>query len=245
MTHEASCFVTLTYAPEFLPADGSISKRHLQLFHKRANHHLGGGLRFFGVGEYGSEGNRPHYHTIMFGVWFSDAYPWRTTPAGHMLYRSATLESLWPFGAAEFGMVTPESAAYVARYTMKKINGAAESDQYRRVAIVPETGELRTWHVMPEFALMSRRPGIGSEWFNRFASDAFPSDFITINGVKRPVPRFYLLKLAEADQAKIVRQRKANAKRHADNNTEARLLTRHKSQALRAKLLVRSYEAGQ
>ena len=39
---------------------------------------------------------------------------------GHNVYRSAILEKLWPFGFSTIGAVTFESAAYVARYVMKK-----------------------------------------------------------------------------------------------------------------------------
>ena len=60
----------------------------------------------------------------------------------------------------------------------------------------------------PEFALMSRRPGLGTTWFEKFASDAFPSDFLIVDGRKVRPPGFYLRKLDEAAQQPIKRSRK-------------------------------------
>lgn len=38
---------------------------------------------------------------------------------------------------------------------------------------------------------MSLKPGLGSDWFNRFSSDVFPLDFMVTNGVKCRVPRYF------------------------------------------------------
>lgn len=60
-------FLTLTYAPEHLPEDGQLSKRDLQLFIKRLRK-VNPGIRYYAVGEYGTEGNRPHYHAVIFNL---------------------------------------------------------------------------------------------------------------------------------------------------------------------------------
>lgn len=246
--HEASLydtnlFLTLTYAPQHLPAGGALRIGDLQRFMKRVRWHFQPRtIRFFACGEYGEKGDRPHYHVILFDAWFPDRVLWKVTDLGEHLFRSAMLEQLWPVGHALFGDVTHESAGYVARYAIKKVNGPLAADHYRRTAIVPETGEVREWTVPPEFAVMSRRPGIGNLWYQRYAGDCFPSDFLVVDGQKVPVPRYYKAQLPEGEQRVVSARRKANAKRHADNNTEARLITRHESQALRAKRLERSFE---
>lgn len=114
----------------------------------------------------------------------------------------------------------------------------------------PHTGELV--QVRPEFIVMSRMPGIGYSWFQKFKGDAFPSDFLVVEGRKRPVPPYYLRLLEdEAAAAAVVARRRsrgvARAAREAQAHAasgfgQARLLTKHQSQAERASRLVRELE---
>lgn len=60
-------FLTLTYDNEHLPEDGELSKRDLQLFLKRLRK-VNPGIRYFAVGEYGSNYERPHYHAVIFNL---------------------------------------------------------------------------------------------------------------------------------------------------------------------------------
>lgn len=60
-------FLTLTYDNENLPADGELNKRDLQLFIKRLRK-ANPGIRYFAVGEYGTQGERPHYHAVIFNL---------------------------------------------------------------------------------------------------------------------------------------------------------------------------------
>lgn len=180
-----SCFVTLTFSPQQLPEDWSLDPRHWQLFAKRLRKSVGP-FRFFAVGEYG-EGLRPHYHAILFGVDFSSDRRLFSRRRGGDLYTSECLSRAWGQGFASLGAVSFQSAAYVARYSMKKVNGELAEKAYERVD--PETGEC--WQVRPEFALMSRRPGIGRSWFERFRSDVFPSDDCVLDGKHFKTPRYY------------------------------------------------------
>ncbi|WP_445236462.1 rolling circle replication-associated protein [Escherichia sp. E4385] len=73
---------------------------------------------FFGCGEYGSKLERPHYHAIIFGYDFPDK---TLHKAGRFnLYRSSLLERCWTFGWSVVAAFSFESAAYVARYCVKK-----------------------------------------------------------------------------------------------------------------------------
>lgn len=238
--HVDNCFLTLTFSDEHLPHTRSVSIRTLQLFMKRLRKAVGK-VRFFGCGEYGADGGRPHYHVLLFGYSFPDQVLWRRSPTGHYLYRSPLLEKLWPFGHCEIGSVTHQSAGYVARYCMKKVNGDGAPAHYSRTNLV--TGEV--WQVEPEFIVMSNKPGIGFEWFRAYSGDAFPSDFCTIDGAKVAVPRYYTKKLAVADPDsafEIKTRRKGATFQRAGNNTPERLQTREEVAQRRAERLIRSYE---
>ena len=182
--HSSNAFVTLTYSPEKMPVDGSLDLKHMQDFHKRLRKAIGAPLKTLYCGEYGPKLQRPHYHAIYFGLEFSDQEVWGHNKYGHAMFRSAELERLWPHGFSSIGPVTSETAGYVARYTLKKMTGTASEDHYK--------GKT------PEFAQMSRRPGIGHSWFLKYWQDCYPKDFVTIDGKKFPVPRYYdkLLELA-------------------------------------------------
>lgn len=255
--HERSSFITLTYSDENVPQDYSVKKRDWQLFMKRVRKEFGSGIRFFGCGEYGDKGGRPHYHGLLFGLDFAgDRKPWAKRD-GHQVWRSEALEALWPFGQSELGSVTPSSAGYVARYCIKKMTGPKADDRYFRVS--PIDGQ--SYRVETEFATMSRRPGIGTEWFRRFAGDAFPSDFLIVDGRRKPVPSFYLRKLPDAksvdpstvpegrllrelaapegEQIKRSRKLKAAAPAKKANRTKERLAVREEIHARKVERLVR------
>jgi hypothetical protein len=52
-----------------MPLDGSVHKEHLQKFLKLLRFHLNGRkIRYYAVGEYGSQTFRPHYHLIIYGL---------------------------------------------------------------------------------------------------------------------------------------------------------------------------------
>ena len=182
--HEASlyqdnCFITLTYSDEHLPSDKSLHVEHFQKFMKRLRKRFGEGVRYYHCGEYGEKYMRPHYHACLFNFDFPDKKIWKENN-GNRLYVSESLSELWPFGFVTIGDVTFESAAYVARYIMKKVNGDLAESHYERVDW--ETGEV--YQLKPEYTTMSRRPGIGSNWFAKFKDDIFPQDYVVINGKK-------------------------------------------------------------
>jgi len=105
--HEKSAFLTLTYAPEFLPENGSLQPRHLQLFLKRLRKELSPHkIRFFAVGEYGDQTWRPHYHLAVFGI---DAFS------------TDIVRRCWGMGHVMVGDLSRASAAYIAQYCTKKL----------------------------------------------------------------------------------------------------------------------------
>lgn len=235
--HEASqyndnCFITLTFSDEHLPADGSLNVKYWQRFMYRLRKKHGEGIRFFHCGEYGSKLGRPHYHACLFNFDFKDKKIWKKSGDGSsILYRSAELERLWPYGYATVGNVTFESAAYVARYILKKITGEKAPDHYQ--------GKK------PEYTTMSRRPGLGKGWFDLYQADLYPSDFVVHDGKKLRIPRFYDEQYEAQnpnEMAKIKSRRKEMAKQHAANNTLQRLSIREVCQEKKIKLLKREVE---
>lgn len=239
--HEKNCFITLTYAPEHLPSPPTLDVRDFQLFMKRLRKRFGKGVRFFHCGEYGEQYGRPHYHACLFNFDFPDKKLWRTSN-GFNIYTSSILEELWPFGFSTIGDVTFESAAYVARYIMKKVTGKNADEHYENVD--PLTGEV--YLAKPEYITMSRRPGIASGWFEKYASDVYPSDAVVVRGREMRPPRYYdnkLKSIAPLDYEEIQHQRYLDAQKHLDNNTKDRLYVRHEVQKARLKQLIRPLEA--
>lgn len=217
--HEHNSFITLTYSDDHLPIDGSISVRALQLFMKklRKQRHPET-VRFLACGEYGERNLRPHYHLLLFGVDWPDRKLYSRQKNGHWLYTSDLLSSLWPYGLAPIGELTFESAAYTARYSMKKIVGKNADAHYVRQH--PIHGFF--CRVKPEFLLMSRKPGLGATWLDKYKRDVFPNDEVIVNGFPTKPPRFYDEQLSEEDLDEIKRRRRKDALPSKPHNTNAR-----------------------
>lgn len=184
--HERNCFITLTYDDEHLPSDHSLNVVHFQKFMKRFRKSVCGNVRFFHCGEYGEKFHRPHYHACVFGHDFPDRFPFSGT-SGSPLFVSESLSRLWKFGFSTVGDLTFESAAYCARYVTKKVTGEMASAHYERVSAL--TGEIFT--VVPEYTTMSRRPGIGRGWYDRYGPEVFPLDRVVVRGHACKPPRYY------------------------------------------------------
>lgn len=139
LTNEHSMFVTLTYDNDHLPekekySGGNLVKKDLQGFIKRLRDQSPEKIRYFGVGEYGSQSQRAHFHLIIYNLRMQDA---------------DLIQKCWKFGYTHVGDLTNASANYVAQYTTKKITGEIAADHYGG----------RT----PEFQLASKHPALGDE----------------------------------------------------------------------------------
>ena len=163
--HENNAFVTLTYNNENLPlkdGKGTLVPQHLKEWQKSITYHSGMPLRFFGVGEYGEETKRPHYHAIIFG------YPGCANMDVKCSCTSCeTLRSSWKVGHVLNGVLTKDSAAYVAGYTTKKMTDRYPEEKYEKLLKKnPELAESYKKNVLdylegrhPEFARMSNGGG--------------------------------------------------------------------------------------
>lgn len=244
--HEAkswpdNCFVTLTYARDSLPADGSLDHRDWQLFMKRLRKHVERPVRFYMCGEYGDLNQRPHFHACLFNVDFrSDRVQAGKSASGALFFESATLSRLWGLGRCSVQDLTKETASYCARYVMKKALGKASDD----IAAMRATddGVIRR----PEYAAMSLKPGIGFDWFKKYGSDVYPHDYVVAGGTKRRPPRYYDRLLERADRETmedVAFAREERARVHFADNTDDRLRVREAVHLAGVSNLKRSLES--
>lgn len=264
-----SCFVTLTYrdpidctleqlrAGYHVPSDWSLHKSHFQRFMKRLRHHFPDQtIRFFHCGEYGTRCRhgielrdmdcvfcnvgRPHYHAVLFNCSFPDLEVYSQN-LGEPRYTSKILEDIWKYGFVDVGEVNFESAAYVARYALKKVTGVMADDWY----VDKETGDFK----QPEYCTMSRGgkggKGLAYEWYLKFKSDLFPSDEVPVpgSGVFKKVPRYYEELFKEEDplthdEIKMLRQKYRDE--HAEEYTPERLYAKYKVKKAQTEMLKRT-----
>ena len=232
--HDDSQFITVTYDQE--PLDGSLYPPDFRNFIKRYRNHISPKkLRYFHGAEYGDLLQRPHHHACIFGHDFTDKEIFNECE-GIQTYYSPTLEKIWGHGFATTSELTLQSAAYVARYCMKKITTSQQSEEKHYAhyeTTCPTTGEIKT--LLPEYATMSRRPGIGKDWYDKYHSDIFPHDNTIYKGKNIKTPRYYenLLRSTDETTYNIVKEnRKILALRHKSDNTPSRLRAREKVKTL-------------
>lgn len=205
--HEENSFITLTFNDENLPKDLSVHKNELSKFIKRLRRRIEPiSIRYFGCGEYGENFLRPHYHVCVFGYDFPDKVAFKQTrrkksyfdprKGTDILYVSKTLSKAWKKGFHSIGEFNYNSAAYVARYVTKKISGIEAPNYY---------GKRNA-----EFALMSRNPGIGAGYLEKYKSDMYPKDYFVHKGEKVRPPRYYdyLLEKMDNDMLELLKERR-------------------------------------
>lgn len=186
---------TLTYSDHARVTSelGNLIPNDLQLFMKRLRHHYAPGIRFYGVGEYGGQTWRPHYHVALFGVGIAE-HPF--DPKTGFIKAGPIFES-WDLGGVHVCELNETVAHYIAGYVTKKMTA-------------PDDPRLEGRH--PEFSRMSLRPGIGrgamvqiAKQFNTRPGAAAISQMIDvphevrIGGKKFPLTRY--LRSALRDEA--------------------------------------------
>lgn len=157
--HNSNWFVTLTYDDDHLPKNYSLVQDEISKFNKKLKVYLSragkkSDFRFYGVGEYGSQTARPHYHIIYFGLELDDLKLYNKNNYGQLLYNSDFLSSVWSKGHVVIGEVDVASAAYVARYTEKK-----------QILTKEEKEKFLSLGLVPEYSRQSMNPGIGAYFF--------------------------------------------------------------------------------
>lgn len=231
-------------------------------FLKRLRKKYGSGIRYLYCGEYGetcffcnksenycSCGNyhpwrgRPHYHICLFNHDFHDKRFYKSINNRNH-YNSDELDALWTcpttglnMGHATISDLTPDSAAYTARYSVKKITGdkALEDDpitglkHYQRLTPDGEIIDL-----IPEFIRMSsgcsslNTGGIGKGWLDTFSKEVLDNDAVLFKDMLIKPPSYYdkktpLIDPYQFDENKQIRIDKS---KNSVDNTPERLATR-------------------
>lgn len=230
--YEDNCFITLTYSDESLPhtSDGlpTLFRKDITLFLKRLRKRFNHKIRYFGCGEYGDKLFRPHYHLILFNHDFKDKRLYKT--GKFPLFNSDVLRELWPHGHSVIASFSFESAAYTARYCVKKINGKQADSHY--------DGRL------PEFSVMSLKPGLGSDFFFKFYHDIVDHDKVISRGGRSHQPPRYYDKLLSGCDVELLEANKAKrVERAKDRAVDPwRLADIDKFNLIKFKNMMRSYE---
>lgn len=239
--HEKNSFLTLTYDEENIPTDGSLDVEHWKAFAKRVRKRIQtqkeidpdntDAFRYFHCGEYGDVRARPHYHAAIFGYdWSRDRKTFKIHN-GNPLFRSEELEGQWTLGHSTIGALTFASAAYVARYAMKKVYGDQAEKHYN--------GRK------PEYTTMSRKPGLGKAWIDKWHKPVYENDSVIINGKESRPPKYYdkIYELLDPEHMERIRkERKYKALTHAKDTTPDRLDIRERVQLLKLKEQTREIE---
>lgn len=183
--HYGSKFVTLTYANNNLTwKDGNpqLVKADLQKWFKRVRK-AGYKFRYFAVGEYGAKTLRPHYHIIVFGD-----VPDSALRQGWSKYNRKT-DKYYELGHVHIGSVTPASIMYCLGYI---VNGKGWQMKHKRER---------------PFTVMSRRPGLGSNYLSPEMIEWHKSgrkNYAILEGQKRHLPRYYKEKIfSKIDRVRI------------------------------------------
>lgn len=178
--HDKKCFLTLTYDDEHLPENGTLVKEDVQKFLKRIRKAVEPDkLRYFCSGEYGDRFKRPHYHLVVFGTDWSDDRLFDNAIYDKQKKGFQARCRQWNNGDVFISEVNDGTARYVAKYVIKKIKGKQAPEHYDSLGIIPE------------FALMSRRPGIGADFCDKYSDELLLHGYIRNRGKKQPLPRYF------------------------------------------------------
>lgn len=188
--HDDNWFITFTYDDDHIPSNGMLDVNAISDFNKKLKVYLKrkgykSDFRFYGVGEYGGQTARPHYHVIYFGLDIPDLKYVCKTQKGDFVFDSEFIKNVWQNGFITIEGVDVGSACYVARYCDKKkrLNKSQKED-------------LRNKGIVPEFSRMSNRPGIGAAYMDK-AEELFVEGIFNdyINGKSYSFPLYFTKKL--------------------------------------------------
>lgn len=224
-----------------------VKQSHYQGFMKRLRKELAREdqiprkIKYYMAGEYGNicrhgihleevgcplcNHGRPHYHACIFNYMPNDLELYSTANGIHR-WTSPELTRIWGFGHVDVGRVEYQSAAYVARYIMKKITGDNAKEHYTYVDL---EGEVHT--IEPEYSQMSN--GIGKAWYEKHKGDFFPNDKTPILGENKVIngtPRYYAEMLRKEDEEKyeeIKEKRLEYRKENEEEYTPERLYSKY------------------
>lgn len=186
-------------------------------------------IRYFGCGEYGEKDERPHYHILIFGYDFPDRQFYKISNKGVNIYLSEELSKFWKYGLCTVQDVNHQACMYTAKYCVKKLKYTDEQSEFEAyygrepeflvmsrgncnakrckyiddiIANCKGLNSLRNFDNPYCKFCDYTRGGIGYDWFKKYYKDILSIGFITIEGKKYNVPKYYLdlLKLTDLDK---------------------------------------------
>lgn len=250
--HDSSYFLTLTYDDAHVPLSAygdpetgeaipslTLQKKDMQGFIKRLRRRLEYDgkpqIRFYGCGEYGSETHRPHYHIVVFGLELDDLELLKKSDMGFPYYRSQLIEECWTYGYSMVCNVSWDTCAYVARYVTKKWTG-----DYKEF--------YEQFNILPEFALMSRKPGIAKQYFDEHKEDIYRFDELYLkmsDGGKTTKPPRYYDRLFDVENPEIMQTIKQARKDKSEKMDKIRqrntTLSKDEQLQARKELMIKRY----
>lgn len=277
--HEASLyknnsFLTLTLDNEHLPKDHNLDHEIFKKFLKKLRIKLHHKIRYFMCGEYGGELEninnqwiwdrtkykepkpefpRAHYHALIFNFTPRDGEVMYKNHMQQEVLVSNFLNRTWKNGHVSYGAVSWQSAAYVARYLMKKQNSNKKTEfvaKYGQPLYDKETGEkLQNHPTKPEYSQGSTQPAIGKYWYDKYKfTDCFNQGFLLGKPPeysKQRIPRYYwdLLKTEDINlfnRYKRVAMNKEVESKKAIQNTYEQQDTRERILQIKTKKLKRN-----
>ena len=163
-------------------------RRHWEYHHK----HIG--IRCYQASEYGDITERSHHHYLLFNLPLFDLEPLYRNKFGDQLYVSEELTKIWGRGHVIVGEFNWNTAAYTARYVMKKLKGVEGRNVYEKA----RGGQI------PPFTTMSRKPGIAYDYLRDLIDDGKIFEIESINDDGVPIFTNSIVLPSLGDRANVV-----------------------------------------
>lgn len=233
LSHKKNCFITLTYDNEHLNIKDNhmtLIKKDCQDFIKRLRTTTNLKLSYFLCGEYGTKTHRPHAHAIIFGYEPDDLKLHSFSATDNKMFTSKKLSKVWGKGYVCVQELNYKTACYTARYVQKKsgitptkreLTGETEEKE----KIDERSGEIYTSIInkrlttntdkygrQKEFIIMSKKPAIGLEYWNKNKEKIKRNNGILIKiddkVIIKPIPRYYKKLWEKEDYENLYRYKK-------------------------------------
>lgn len=171
-----SYFVSLTYDPEHMPADLSLDPKAMIDWKKRLGYYFGKVPQLYYCGEYGDEGDLPHYHAIVYLD--EDGFE--------------KLRKSWTLGRVCVEYATPERCSYTAGYTTEKLDKPERNDgrhpEFHGASRKPPLGYRLLYAILEKMAM--------SDGFReRMLRHVYPPYSVSIGGKNITLPPYIRDKL--------------------------------------------------
>lgn len=164
---------------------------------------------------------RPHYHILIYGYDFPDKVLFKKSKKGSDCFISEELSKLWPYGIHTIQSIEYGICMYASKYVMKKVKFDGDSSlsefekyygrepeflfmskgncQSNRCKYINEIitnckglNSLRNLENPYCKSCDKTRGGLGYDWLCKYYYDVIKLGYIVIEGVKYPIPKYYL-----------------------------------------------------